>query len=224
MNNKTYAIIETNFPNIEINGTPYILLCDYISNKNIPTSVYVQDNGHDVAITQAKNGAIVGLFSVDNKQIKQLFDYVESTISKKNGFICYEKDSMPKYLNDAMEKTKEYPIISYHCSAQKPTQVAKLLLNLQRQKTLNPSLRREIQAHTVAIEYKKEHYNDELKLNLESDTTEMTLETQQNKDGKEEIIKSQLADEILKGEPIGEVHDAESVERYSQQLQDCAER
>lgn len=87
-----------------INGEKYEVFCEYKAKDREYRNVYVKTNGNDVIVFHENKGAIVGLFSTEQNKLKELFDYIETTVDKKLGFECYDADYLKEYLKSANEK------------------------------------------------------------------------------------------------------------------------
>lgn len=109
---KKVTIREIESPNlvIEMDGDRYELLCEFQAKDGIFQDVYLKAGGTDVVVEIGKDRAVVGLFSVENNKVKQLFDYIEAGLRRQDGFVCYSSD-IENYLEQAREVGGKYPFI-----------------------------------------------------------------------------------------------------------------
>lgn len=149
MDNGTIMIKELETPNllVDIRGERFELLCEYQGKDGLFQSVFVKDAGNDVIIEKGKGAAISGLFSLEGHNVKQLFDYIEATLSGDDGLVCWHSLDMIKHMERAQESGGKYPLLL------KSMGEIKRLPLLYRQGALDSGLIKEIEAHTFPVEH-----------------------------------------------------------------------
>lgn len=155
MEKSSVVIEEIGEPIILVNGIKFELLCEFESAaKNSRfQSVYREELGNDVLVKVNKDTAVAGLFSLEEGKMKQLFDYIEAQITQKDGLVCYESESFPRFLHLAAEAGGRYPNIQKQVNPHKNNFFTDLLQPLRPRRSLDRALQEQILAHTVQIEY-----------------------------------------------------------------------
>lgn len=94
MNNMMKITIdESGYPgNVLINDVSYSLFCEYTNMAGNNVKIYSNDYTDGVVVDFGNQNAYVGMFSTLPGQIDKLFDYIEATISLKDGFDVYSED------------------------------------------------------------------------------------------------------------------------------------
>lgn len=150
MNRNPILIQEGETPDILVNGDKYELFCEFESKDRVFQNIFVQESGTDVLVEIGKEKAIVGLFSTEENKVKQLFDYIEASISPNNGLICYESESFPRLLNLAIQSGGRFPLIEKEINPQ--TFISGFLNKFHSHRSLNKAMLDKIQEHMVPVE------------------------------------------------------------------------
>lgn len=153
MSKTAIHIEETEFPGILADGIQYELFCELETKDKTFQSLYIREGGTEVFVKTGPETAIAGLFSIEENSLRQLFDYMEATVSKKDGLICYEAEGFPRLLDLATKMGGKYPILqdNFKTAPLKSTGLTALLHQLRTQRPLDTTLQAQIQEHTVPI-------------------------------------------------------------------------
>lgn len=100
-----------------------------------------------------KENAIWDLFSIEKNQLRQLFDYIEASISSKNDLVCYESESFPRLLKKAVEAGGYYPIIQSTVHPRKNTFLSLLFQRIHPHLPSRKALHEQVRKHTVPCAY-----------------------------------------------------------------------
>lgn len=104
-------IDESGFPVFIIDGVRYELFCEYPSRlDNGFIKVHVKEGGTDVVIDYGNGSACKGYYSTEQNKIKELFDYIEATISLNSGLDVYSEDLL-KLLEAALKRGEKHPVL-----------------------------------------------------------------------------------------------------------------
>jgi len=153
MNQEALQIYEIGIPTMRIGDNTYELFCEIKAKNGTFQSVYVQEGGTDVVVEISQEKAITGLFSTEKDKLRQLFDYIEATISPKQGLITYEAESFPKLLALADENGSRYPILQNELHPKKETFLNSILSSLRPPLSLDKALQDQIREHTVSCQH-----------------------------------------------------------------------
>lgn len=164
MSKSSIMIDDTNFPYISVNGIQFELFCELETKAGGFQSVFRECSGDEVFVKLNGDTAIAGLFSLEQGKLNQLFNYIESVLSPKDGLICYESDSFPQLLQAAVKAGGRYPTIQNELEPQKGSVFSGFLRNLRPRLSLDSAMQEQIMAHTVPIEYRQKQLNaDEMR-------------------------------------------------------------
>ena len=155
MSKSIFMIDDTDFPNILVNGIKFELFCELETKSGGFQSMFRECLGNEVFVKLSNDTAIAGLFSLEAGKLKQTFDYIEATISSKDGLICFESDSFPRLLQDAVKAGGRYPIIQNELEHQKSSVISGFLWKLRPQLLLGQALQEQIRSHTVLLNYRQ---------------------------------------------------------------------
>jgi len=150
MNRNPILIQEAETPHIFVNGVKYELFCEFESKDSVIQNIFLRESGSEVLVVIGKEKAIVGLFSSEKGKVKQLFDYIEASISPNNGLICYESESFPRLLNHAIQSGGRFPLIEKEINPQ--TFISGLLKKFHFPRFLSKAMLEKIQEHMVPVE------------------------------------------------------------------------
>lgn len=155
MSKTAIRVEDTECPGILVDGIQYDLFCELETKDKTFQSLYIRGGGTEVFVKTGPETAIAGLFSIEESRLRQLFDYMEATVSKKDGLICYEAEGFPRLLDLATKMGGKYPILqdNYKPAPLKSTGLTNLLRQLRPQRPLDMELQKQISEHTVPIEY-----------------------------------------------------------------------
>lgn len=139
---------------IKANGEKYNFLCEYNGvNGDMNRSVYCKEGGTDIIVAfNDDNKAIVGLFSTKQSKINDFFNYIESTISPKDGFACMETQTMKELLGIAKANGGNYSLIQKEVEGDKQPILSKINAYFYKPK-LDISRLAKIQDHLFSINY-----------------------------------------------------------------------
>ena len=153
MSKTAIRVEDTEYPGILVDGLPYELFCELETRVKSFQSLYIREGETDVFIKTGPETAIAGLFSIEEDRLRQLFDYMESTVSKKDGLICYESEVFPRLLALATKMGGKYPILQDNLKTGplKSTGLSALLRQLHPQHSLDKALQEQIRKHTVPL-------------------------------------------------------------------------
>ena len=153
---KTAILVEDiREPDMLVDGVQYDLFCEIETKDKTFQSLYIQEGGTAVFVKTGFETAIVGLFSIEESNLRQLFDYLEAIVSKQDGLICYESEAFPRLLNLSTKLGGKYPILQDNLKAAplKAPRLTNLLRQLRPQHPLDKELQKQILDHTVPIAY-----------------------------------------------------------------------
>lgn len=153
MSKTAIRVEDTEYPGILVDDIPYELFCELETRDKSFQGLYIREGETDVFIKTGPETAIAGLFSIEEDRLRQLFDYMESTVSKKDGLICYESEGFPRLLALATKMGGKYPILQDNLKTRplKNTGLSALLRQLRPQLPLDKALQEQIRKHTVPI-------------------------------------------------------------------------
>lgn len=154
MNDSTVLIEEAEMPNILVNGSKYELFCEFAAKSGGEQSIYVAEQGNDVIVRLEQDRAILNFFSAEQGKIKELFDYIEALIARKDGLICFESESFPSFLKMAIAAGGRYPIIQNELHPKKHSFLSGVLPRFPLQHALDKSFQEQILKHTVPVDFK----------------------------------------------------------------------
>ena len=154
------------FKKVEQAGLPYVLvgveenryelLCEFQAKDGAFQRAYVQENGKDVIIEPGKDNAIIGLFSVSDDKVRELFRYIEATIAKDYGIVCWRSGMFENLLEQASKDGSKYALL------RKGIGLAEKVPLFYRQKPMSKEALEDIALHKVAVEYVKEPIEEDL--------------------------------------------------------------
>ncbi len=125
----------------------YELFCEFHGKDGYFRSVYTQEEGKNVVVEIGNNRAIVGLFSIEDDKVRQLFDYIEANLQNKDAFVCSRNGDFEACLKQAVSEGGRYPFVENWIGAvEKP-------LRFYLQKHLNKALAARVVEHTVDVEH-----------------------------------------------------------------------
>ena len=170
------VIDKKDFPRVIIAGEEYELLCQYImAGKNSKDVNVYFDSDLSVTIELKDNTSsevIYDLFTL--RDISKLIEFIEMTLSPKEGIITYSREDFPKYVMSAMEKGGYFPNLYKdkmlfddlsNYTGKQPSFMEKIHNKLLQKENLK-KLQNDIEKHLVPVIYidaenAKETYNNQ---------------------------------------------------------------
>ena len=146
---KKIVIKEVESPNlrVDVDGVRYELLCEYQAMNGVFHKVFIEESTNDVMIEVGKHSAIVGLFSAAGDRVRKLFDYMEASIDKNDGMVCWQEGEMQRHLERAMALGGNYPLL------RKGVGLAEKMPLFYRQKVMDSGAMNEIARHSAGVEH-----------------------------------------------------------------------
>lgn len=165
MSSRMVLIEEADAPNVLVNGIKFELFCEIQAKDGTFQSLFIKEGDSEVVVEIGKESAVVGVFSIEESKLRQLFDYIEATTSTNGGLICYESEKFPRFLNLAEKAGGRYPTIQGEIYPQKRTFLAGLFQHLRPQLSLDKALQDQILEHMAPVEH---NYHSVSKLDYEA--------------------------------------------------------
>lgn len=178
MKHKIELILGTERLDAKIDDIPYTMLCRYTTRSGFSNAVYQSDNNSNVVIEQDGKAAIIGLFSLEPGKIRELFDYMEATVSRKQGFDYCLNSEMRQHLRKAITMGGKYTHLSEKLTPDEVSYGAKTLSRFQDLLPMNRSLAERVRRHTVPVD----HVQPKSLYPLERNTSEPAVKSASSSD------------------------------------------
>lgn len=153
MSERKVTFTELSYPDVSIDGRSFYMLCEFYERDGICNTVYAQEEAPEVVIKLPGHKAIVDLFSLEEKQLPRLFDYMERSLRKADDLICYANDDMNRLLAQAKHGNRQYLLLEEAVEGRKPNLLSRAVHRLRTAISDDRFSPEEILAHTVPIEY-----------------------------------------------------------------------
>lgn len=153
MSERKVTFADLNYPDVSIDGQSFYMLCEFYGRDGVCNTVYAQEEAPEVVIRLRGHKAIVDLFSLEEKQLPHLFDYIERSLRKADDLICYAVGDMNRLLAQAKRGNRQYPLLEQAVEDRKPNMLSRAAYRFRTAISDDRTSPAEIQAHTVPIEY-----------------------------------------------------------------------